>query len=161
MQGRGGQTQGNGNGRGVQGRPEIRARETSGEAKVIEIFVDNKAQIMGLLATESNAEGGFLRAQSLAVAAYRKAQADSDVKIDELSMCTCCIWALRQKLDVGTEVWPVPYKGKITPIISPDGMITLIMRWSCHCRELLGSVCWRRVRACAWNKQRDQAQKNG
>jgi len=128
MQGRGGQTQGNGNGRGVQGRPDIKARETSGEAKIIEIFADNKAQIMGLLATETNAEGGFLRAQSLAVAAYRKAQSDSDTKIDELSMCTCCIWALRQKLDVGTEVWPVPYKGKITPIISPDGMITLIMR---------------------------------
>jgi recombinational DNA repair protein RecT len=129
MQGRGGQTQGNGNGqRGVQGRPDVKAREKSGEEKVIEIFADNKAQIMGLLATENNAEAGFLRAQSLAVAAYRKAQADSETKIDELSMCTCCIWALRQKLDVGTEVWPVPYKGKITPIISPDGMITLIMR---------------------------------
>jgi len=128
MQGRGGQAQGNGNGRGVQGRPDVKARERSGEERVIEIFADNKAQIMGLLATDSNAEGGFLRAQSLAVAAYRKAQADSDVKIDELSMCTCCIWSLRQKLDVGTEVWPVPYAGKITPIISPDGMITLIMR---------------------------------
>lgn len=128
-QSRGGQPQGNGNGqRGVQGRPDIKAREKTGEERVVEIFAENKQQLMGLLATENNAEAAFLRAQSLAVAAYRKAQADSDIKIDEHSMCATCIWALRQKLDVGTEVWPVPYAGKITPIISPDGMITLIMR---------------------------------
>ncbi len=115
--------------RGVQGRPDIKAREVTGEARVIEIFAENKPQIMGLLATENNPEAAFIRAQSLTVAAYRKAQADSDKhKIDEQSMCACCIWALRQKLDVGTEVWPVPYAGKVTPIISPDGMITLIMR---------------------------------
>jgi phage RecT family recombinase len=99
-----------------------------GEERVIEIFAENKVQISGLLATEHNAEAAFLRAQSLAVAAYRKAQSDSDVKIDELSMCTTCIWALRQKLDIGTEVWCVPYAGKITPIVSPDGLVTLMMR---------------------------------
>jgi len=114
--------------RGVQGRPDVRAREKSGEERVVEIFAENKPQIVGLLATDGNAEAGFLRAQALAVAAYRKAQADSDVKIDEMSMCATCIWALRQKLDVGTEVWPVPYAGKITPIISPDGMLTLLYR---------------------------------
>ncbi len=112
----------------MQGRPEVKAREKTGEERVIEIFADNKLQITGLLATEGNAEAGFLRAQALAVAGYRKLQADSDVKIDEMSMCATCIWALRQKLDVGTEVWAVPYKGKVTPIISPDGMLTLLYR---------------------------------
>jgi len=112
----------------MQGRPDVKAREKVGEERVIEIFADNKAQITGLLATDGNAEAGFLRAQALAVAGYRKLQADSDVKIDEMSMCATCIWALRQKLDVGTEVWAVPYKGKVTPIISPDGMLTLLYR---------------------------------
>jgi recombinational DNA repair protein RecT len=119
----------NGNGqppRGVQGRPDIKAQEKVGEARVIEIFADNKVQIMGLLATDGNAEAGFLRAQALAVAAYRKAQADSEHKIDEQSMVATCVWSLRQNLDIGTEVWPVPYKGKITPIIAPDGMMKLI-----------------------------------
>ena len=112
----------------MQGRPDVKAREKTGEERVIEIFADNKLQITGLLATEGNAEAAFLRAQALAVAAYRKAQADSKVHIDEMSMCATCIWSLRQKLDVGTEVWPVPYNGKITPIISPDGMLTLLYR---------------------------------
>lgn len=122
------QTQSNGNGRGVQGRPDVKKQQKFGEERVAEIFLENKLQIMGLLATEANAENAFLRAQALAVAAYRKAQSDSDVKIDELSMVTTCLWSLRQKLDIGTEVWPVPYAGKITPIVSPDGLITLIMR---------------------------------
>jgi phage RecT family recombinase len=119
---------GNNQPRGIQGRPDVKARQKFGEERVAEIFEENRAQIVGLLANESDREAAFLRAQALAVAAYRKVQADSDVTIDEQSMCATCIWALRQKLDVGTEVWTVPYKGKITPIVSPDGMITLMMR---------------------------------
>lgn len=123
------QTQQNGPApRGVQGRPNVSAKPKTGEARVSEIFIENKVQIMGLLATEGNVEAAFLRAQALAVAAYRKVQADSDVHIDELSMCATCLWALRQKLDVGTEVWTVPYAGKITPIVSPDGLLTLLTR---------------------------------
>jgi recombinational DNA repair protein RecT len=136
------QTQSRGNGqqqpRGVQGRPDIRAQEKFGEARVLEILQERKHEILALFANDPRPEAMFDRACGLAAGAYKKAQDDenesasrqnkSPRRIDEVSAVACCIWSMQRKLDPGIDVYFVPYGGKLTPIMSPDGVIKLLFR---------------------------------
>lgn len=134
QQGRGG----NGQQRGVQGRPDVKAREKFGEERVREILQDRKQEILALFANDPRPEAMYDRATGLACGAYKKAQDDendsanrqrkSPRRIDEVSAVACCIWSMQRKLDPGIDVYFVPYGGKLTPIISPEGVIKLLFR---------------------------------
>lgn len=136
MQGRGGQAQGNG--RGVQGRPEVNAREKFGEERVVEILTRKKNEILALFANDTRPDAMYERACALAIGAYRNIQDTTNEsaakqnkapqRIDETSAVACCLWAMQRKLDPGTDVYLVPYGGKVTPIMSPDGVIKLLFR---------------------------------
>lgn len=134
-------TNGNGNGqqqRGQQGRPDIKAREASGEDRVREILEEHREEITALFANDDKPAAMYVRACALAVAAYRKIQRDADEsamaqnkapqRINEESAVATCLWAMQRKLDPGTDVYLVPYGGKVGPILSPQGVIKLIMR---------------------------------
>lgn len=124
--------------RGVQGRPEVRARETFGEVRVYEILAEKKPEITALFANDPRPDAMYERACALSIGAYRKIQDDanesaarqnkSPQRIDEASAVACCLWAMQRKLDPGTDVYLVPYGGKVTPIISPEGVIKLLFR---------------------------------
>lgn len=132
----------NGNGqqqqRGMQGRPDIKAAEKFGEARVTEILTDKKSEILALFANDPRPDAMYERACALAVGAYRNIQDTANEsaarqrkappRIDEASAVACCLWAMQRKLDPGTDVYLVPYGGKVTPIISPDGVIKLLFR---------------------------------
>lgn len=124
--------------RGVQGRPDVKAREKFGEERVAEILADKKSEITALFANDPRPDAMYERACALAVGAYRKIQDDanesaarqnkSPQRVDEASAVACCLWAMQRKLDPGTDVFLVPYGGKVTPIISPEGVIKLLFR---------------------------------
>jgi recombinational DNA repair protein RecT len=129
---------GNGQARGQAGRPDIQAREKTGEERVGEILEQHKEEITALFATDPNPAAAYMRARALAVSAYRKIQRDADdsaaaqnkqpQRINEESAVAVCLFAMQRKLDPGTDVYLVPYGGKVTPILSPQGVIKLIMR---------------------------------
>ena len=129
---------GNGQARGQTGRPDIQAREKTGEERVGEILEQHKEEITALFATDPNPAAAYMRARALAVSAYRKIQRDADdsaaaqnkqpQRINEESAVAVCLFAMQRKLDPGTDVYLVPYGGKVTPILSPQGVIKLIMR---------------------------------
>lgn len=124
--------------RGVQGRPDVKARERLGEERVLEILAEKKPEITSLFANDPRPDAMYDRACALAVGAYRKIQDDENEnaarqnkpprRIDEASAVACCLWAMQRKLDPGTDVYLVPYGGKVTPIISPEGVIKLLFR---------------------------------
>ena len=133
----------NGNGyngapRGQQGRPEIKAREKTGEDRVREILEEHKEEITALFATDEKPAAMYVRACALSVSAYRKIQKDAEdsaasqnkpaPRINEESAVATCLFAMQRKLDPGTDVYLVPYGQKVTPILSPQGVIKLIMR---------------------------------
>jgi phage RecT family recombinase len=109
----------------------------TGEDRVREILAEHKAEIVGLL-KEEKPEAAYERALSLSVAAYRKVQRDAEESaaaqnkpaphINEESAVQVCLFALQRKLDPGTDVYLVPYGGKVSPILSPKGVIKLMMR---------------------------------
>lgn len=149
------QTQGQGNGRGQQGRPDIEAKPKQGEELIKQLLAERKREIMALFAKDENPEASYVRAVGLCVGAYRKVQADSRDRIDEYSVIATGLWAIQRKLDPGTDVYFVPYKGKVTPIVSPQGVIKLAFRsgfvLSVEARAVfegeqfeyaLGSECW-------------------
>lgn len=124
--------------RGQQGRPTVRAEQKYGEDRVREILTEHTEEIKALFATSEKPEAMCVRANALAVAAYRKIQKDADEsaasqnkapqRINEESAVAVCLWAMQRKLDPGTDVYLVPYGGKVSPILSPQGVIKLIMR---------------------------------
>jgi recombinational DNA repair protein RecT len=109
----------------------------TGEDRVREILSEHKTEIVGLL-KEEKPEAAYERALSLSVAAYRKVQRDAEESaaaqnkpaphINEESAVQVCLFALQRKLDPGTDVYLVPYGGKVSPILSPKGVIKLMMR---------------------------------
>lgn len=137
MQDRGGQAQGNGQ-RGVQARPDIKKDQKFGEDKIREMFAEREVEFTALFANDPRPDAMYKRACALSTGAYRKLQDEANEKarkdnkavtrIDEASAVACCLWAMQRKLDPGTDVYLVPYGGKITPIISPDGVIKLLFR---------------------------------
>ena len=56
------------------------------------------------------------------------AQNTAPQRNNEESDVATCLWAMQRKLDPGTDVYLVPYGGKVGPILSPQGVIKLIMR---------------------------------
>jgi phage RecT family recombinase len=124
--------------RGQQGRPAVSAPSNkTGEDRVREILAEHKAEIQGLLKDEKP-DAAYERAVALSVAAYRNVQKSADesaaaqnkptVRINEESTVSVCLFALQRKLDPGTDVYLVPYGGKVSPILSPKGVIKLMMR---------------------------------
>jgi recombinational DNA repair protein RecT len=126
-------TNGYGNGsamRGQQGRPDIKATEKRGEALVRQLMEDRREEIVAMFARDEKPEASFTRAVGLAVSAYAKLQAENKQPrpIDEQSAVAAALWAFQRKLDPGTDVYFVPYKGKVTPIVSPQGLINVAFR---------------------------------
>jgi recombinational DNA repair protein RecT len=124
--------------RGVQGRPDVKAQEKFGEERVAEILQYRKSEILALFANDPRPDAMFDRMVGLSLGAYKKAQDEennsaskdnkSPRRIDEISAVACCIWSMQRKLDPGIDVYFVPYGGKLTPIMSPDGVIKLLFR---------------------------------
>ena len=124
--------------RGVQGRPDIKAAAKFGEERVAEILREKKEEISALFANDPRPDAMYARACALSIGAYRKIQDDanesaarqnkSPQRIDETSAVACCIMAMQRKLDPGTDLYLVPYGGKVTAILSPDGVIKLLFR---------------------------------
>lgn len=114
--------------RGMTGRPDIQARPKVGEEKVAEILESRREEITALFANDPNPAAMYTRAKALAVSAYRKVQQDSDDRINEESAVAVCLYAMQRKLDPGTDVYLAPFGGKVTAILSPQGVIKLIMR---------------------------------
>jgi recombinational DNA repair protein RecT len=124
--------------RGVQGRPDVKAREKFGEERVAEILAEKKNEITALFANDRDPNAMYERACALSIGAYRKIQDDanesaarqnkSPQRIDEVSAVACCIMAMQRKLDPGTDLYLVPYGGKVTAILSPEGVIKLLFR---------------------------------
>lgn len=132
-----GMGRGNGNGsgapRGQAQRPQAAASadaEPVGEELIKRLLASRKGEIKALFARDEDPDASFQRAVAFAVGAYRKCQNDAKegVVIDEFSAATTALWAMQRKLDPGTDVYFVPYKGKVTPIISPQGVIKLAYR---------------------------------
>lgn len=120
----------NGGARGQQGRPEIKAKEQSGEALVRQIMEDRREEIEAMFAKDDNPKACFTRGVGLACSIYKALQqANQKLKpIDEHSTAQAALWAFQRKLDPGVDVYFVPYAGKVTPIISPQGLINLAAR---------------------------------
>lgn len=124
--------------RGVQGRPDIKAREKFGEERVAELLREKKDEITALFANDPRPDAMYERAYALSIGAYRKIQKDSDdlaasqnkapQRINEESTVANCLAAMQRKLDPGTDVYFVPYSGKVTSILSPEGVIKLLFR---------------------------------
>jgi len=80
----------------------------------------------------------YERACALSIGAYRKIQKDADdlaasqnkqpQRINEESTVANCLAAMQRKLDPGTDVYFVPFSGKVTSILSPEGVIKLLFR---------------------------------
>ena len=122
----------------MQGRPDVKARETFGEERVAELLRDKKSEITALFANDPRPDAMYERACALSIGAYRKIQKDSDdlaasqnkqpQRINEESTVANCLAAMQRKLDPGTDVYFVPYSGKVTSILSPEGVIKLLFR---------------------------------
>lgn len=117
---------GNGNQRGQQGRPEIRAGR--GEDLIRDLMEERRSEIEAMFARDGDPKASYTRAVGLAVSAYKKVQSESEKVIDEHSVVTAALWSFQRKLDPGTEVYFVPFGGKVTPIVSPQGLINLAHR---------------------------------
>lgn len=124
--------------RGVQGRPDVKARETFGEERVAELLREKKPEITALFANDPRPDAMYERACALSIGAYRKIQKDADdlaasqnkqpQRINEESTVANCLAAMQRKLDPGTDVYFVPFSGKVTSILSPEGVIKLLFR---------------------------------
>ena len=122
----------------MQGRPDVKARETFGEERVAELLRDKKSEITALFANDPRPDAMYERACALSIGAYRKIQKDADdlaasqnkqpQRINEESTVANCLAAMQRKLDPGTDVYFVPYSGKVTSILSPEGVIKLLFR---------------------------------
>lgn len=112
--------------RGTQGRPVVRAER--GEALVRQLMEEKRADIEALFARDTDPKASYTRAVGLAVAVYKNMQATSEKTLDEHSAVSSALWAFQRKLDPGTEVYFVPYGGKIQPQTSPQGLINLAYR---------------------------------
>lgn len=121
-------TNGNGQQRGQQGRPDIKAKDERGEALIRSLMAERHDTIKAMFSRDADAEASYTRAVGLAVSAYTKIAAESNVPIDEYSVVQAALWSFQRKLDPGTEVYFVPYGGKVTPIVSPQGLINLAFR---------------------------------
>lgn len=119
---------GNGQARGQTGRPNIPAKELRGEDLIRHLMDERRPEIEAMFARDADAAASYTRAVGLAVNAYKKLQAESDRPIDEYSTVQAALWAFQRKLDPGTEVYFVPYAGKVTPIVAPQGLINLAFR---------------------------------
>ena len=121
-------TNGYGQQRGQQGRPDIKVKETRGAERVREILEEKRPEIEAMFARDADPKASFTRAVGLAVDTYKTLSDSSDRPIDEHSAAKAALWAFQRKLDPGTEVYFVPYAGKVTPIVSPQGLINLAFR---------------------------------
>lgn len=122
------QAQQNGNGqRGTQGRPTVRAER--GEPLIRQLFEERRTEIEGMFARDDNPKASYDRAVGLALSTYKVAQAGSgDMPIQEASVVMAALYAFQRKLDPGTDVYFVPFKGKVTAITSPTGLINVAYR---------------------------------
>jgi phage RecT family recombinase len=114
--------------RGQSGRPDIKAKATRGPDRVREILEERREEIRAMFARDGDPDASFTRAVSLAVDTYKQLADSSSQTIDEHSAAKAALWAFQRKLDPGTEVYFVPYAGKVTPIVSPQGLINLAFR---------------------------------
>ncbi len=121
-------TNGNGQQRGQQGRPNIKAADERGEALVRSLMEERRETIEAMFSRDADPKASYTRATGLAVSTYAKIAAESNGPIDEHSVVQAALWAFQRKLDPGTEVYFVPYAGKVTPIVSPQGLTTLAYR---------------------------------
>lgn len=125
---------GNGQQRGQQGRPVVRAER--GEPLIRQLFEERRVEIEGMFARDDNPKASYDRAVGLALSTYKVAQAGSgDMPIQEASVVMAALYAFQRKLDPGTEVYFVPFKGKVTAITSPTGLINVAYR-----SGLIGSI---------------------
>jgi recombinational DNA repair protein RecT len=124
----------NGNGqRGQQGRPTVRAER--GEPLIRQLFEERRTEIEGMFARDDNPKASYDRAVGLALSTYKVAQAGSNDAIQEASVVMAALYAFQRKLDPGTDVYFVPFKGKVTAITSPTGLINVACR-----SGLIGSI---------------------
>lgn len=114
------------NQRGQQGRPTVRAER--GEALIRQLFEERRAEIEGMFARDENPGASYTRAVGLALSTYKIAQASSNDAIQEASVVQAALYAFQRKLDPGTDVYFVPFKGKVTAITSPTGLINVAYR---------------------------------
>ena len=126
------------NQRGQQGRPTVRSER--GEALIRQLFEDRRTEIEGMFARDDNPKASHDRAVGLALSTYKIAQASSNDAIQEASVVQAALYAFQRKLDPGTDVYFVPYKGKVTAITSPTGLINVAYR-----SGMIGSIDARAV----------------
>jgi hypothetical protein len=124
--------------RGQQGRPTVRAER--GEALIRQLFEERRTEIEGMFARDENPAASYTRAVGLALSTYKIAQASSSDAIQEASVVQAALYAFQRKLDPGTDVYFVPFKGKVTAITSPTGLINVAYR-----SGMIGSIDARAV----------------
>lgn len=124
--------------RGQQGRPTVRAER--GEALIRQLFEERRSEIEGMFARDDNPKASYDRAVGLALSTYKIAQTSSNDAIQEASVVQAALYAFQRKLDPGTDVYFVPYKGKVTAITSPTGLINVAYR-----SGMIGSIDARAV----------------
>lgn len=114
--------------RGQQGRPTVPAKDVRGPERVRQILDEKRLEIEAMFARDADPKAAFTRAVGLAVDTFKQVQEGSSNPIDENSAAKAALWAFQRKLDPGLEVYFVPFKGKVTPIVSPQGLINLAHR---------------------------------
>jgi len=113
--------------RGIQGRPAVQVGR--GEALIRQLMEERREEIEGLFAKDDNPKASYTRAVGLAVTTYKVSQSNSpNQPIDEASVVQAALYAFQRKLDPGTDVYFVPYKGKVQAITSPGGLINAAYR---------------------------------
>jgi len=112
--------------RGQQGRPTASA--ASGEAKIRQLFDDREEEILAMFSRDPDPKASYTRAKGLAISTYKNAQATTRDPIREASVVQAALYAFQRKLDPGTDVYFVPYKGDVQPITSPQGLINAAYR---------------------------------
>lgn len=118
----------NGNGRvqqsrGVEGRPAVTAPTLAGQVE--EKLLKWKPQLAALFPRDSDA--AYARAVTMAKDQARKLAAGGGT-IDPQSIVECAISAMKLDIEPGTDCYFVPYGGKCTFIVGPQGLIKLMYR---------------------------------
>lgn len=115
----------NGNGRGVEGRPQAPLASATPEDQLkAELFVSRRRELEALFPNDSKAI--VARLSAIAVMQYRRLAESAKDPIDIRSLVDSVTHAAQLGLEiVGDQAYLVPYKGKIQLIVGPGGLITL------------------------------------
>lgn len=122
----------NGNGRaqqsrGVEGRPAVTAPTLA--EQVEKRLLGWKSQLLSLFPRDG--EATYARAVTMAKDQARKLAASArpgDPPLDAQSIVECAVSAMKLDLEPGADCYFVPFKGKCTFIVGPQGLIKLMYR---------------------------------